>query len=519
MEMLNSNNLFPIGGLFPPEKHYSRIKGYRMNKKIFKGHHHEVFEKSNVLPIQKDLLYISVNLAGIICKKSADFLFGEELKVLAGKGEHTKEQEAFNRFIEENDLNILLYENALSNAYYGDSFIKVRYGKEYAGEIPIELDEPRVIIENISPENVFPETVVWDKNKIKAYHVAIPIYDEDSEKWYLPVESHYAGKIIYAKYIITPIKYNMDNEPERFSIVGVDEKSFFEVKTNVPLPLIVHIPNLSTADSWKGIDDLTEIHPLLDEINNRLSQIADILDKHSNPAMAVPSGLLSADEDGNAQFRVAVDKVFEVMGKDDVIPQYITWNGQLNEAFNELDRLIDLVLTISEIPAVALGKGDSGTSGSSGLAIKWRMNSILAKINRKKQYYNKGLKTVFYLAQKLEEVLDIADYEITIPVLHFQDGLPKDEMEQANIMSIRTGGAKTLSQKSAVMLLNDFTEEQAEAEIQRIKDEESAAVESTSPSFFNDVDEETESNAISDLNINEIEQKSGVDDVNDGARV
>ena len=60
--------------------------------------------------------------------------------------------------------------------------------------------------------------------------------------------------------------------------------------------------------------------------------------------MAVPSGLLSADEDGNAQFRVAVDKVFEVMGKDDVIPQYITWNGQLNEAFNELDRLIDLVL-------------------------------------------------------------------------------------------------------------------------------------------------------------------------------
>ena len=108
MEMLNSNNLFPIGGLFPPEKHYSRIKGYRMNKKIFKGHHHEVFEKSNVLPTQKDLLYISVNLAGIICKKSADFLFGEELKVLAGKGEHTKEQEAFNRFIEGNDLNILL---------------------------------------------------------------------------------------------------------------------------------------------------------------------------------------------------------------------------------------------------------------------------------------------------------------------------------------------------------------------------------------------------------------------------
>ena len=243
---------------------------------------------------------------------------------------------------------------------------------------------------------------------------------------------------------------------------------------------------------------------MLDEINNRLSQIADILDKHSNPAMAVPSGLLSADEDGNAQFRVAIDKVFEVMGKDDVIPQYITWNGQLNEAFTELDKLVDLVLTISEIPAVALGKGDSGTSGSSGLAIKWRMNSILAKINRKKQYYNKGLRNVFYLAQKLEEALGISDYEITIPVLHFQDGLPKDEMEQANIMSIRTGGAKTLSQKSAVMMLNDFTEEQAEAEIQRIKDEEAEAMETATPSFFNETTEEEESDAVVGLDVQEI---------------
>lgn len=504
MEMVNNKNMFAVGELFPPEVHNTRIKQYKMNKKVFKGLHNEVFKSSNLMPSQKDLLYVSVNLAGIICKKSADFLFGEELKVMAGKGENTKEQEAFNRFMEENHMNIMLYENAISNAYAGDSFIKIRYGQEYAGELPPELDEPRVIIENINPEYVYPETVAWDKNRIKCFHIAIPLYNEDMKKWYLSVESHSAGKIRYSKYYITPLNYNMDNEPDRFIIDGIDETSFFEVNTGVPMPLVVHIPNLSIADGWAGLDDISEILPLLDEINNRLSQIADILDKHSNPAMAVPSGLLSADEDGNAQFRVAVDKVFEVMGKDDVIPQYITWNGQLNEAFSELDRLIDLVLTVSEIPAVALGKGDSGTSGSSGLAIKWRMNSILAKINRKKQYYNKGIKQVFFIAQKLEEVLDIADYEVTVPVLHFQDGLPKDEMEQANIMSIRTGGMKTLSQKSAVMMLNDFTEEQAEVEIQKIKDEEEASREVASPSFFNDQTAESEEDAVAGLDIQEV---------------
>lgn len=504
MEMINNNNIFKVGQLYPNDSHYKRIKGYRMNKKIFKGHHHEVFEKSNVLPTHKDLLYISVNLAGIICKKSADFLFGEEVKVLAGKGEHTKEQAAFNRFIEENHLNILLYENALSNAYNGDSFIKVRYGQEFGGDIPEELDKHRIVIENVDPEFVFPEAVVWDKSKIKAYHIAIPIYHEEEKRWFLNVESHYAGKILYGQYTIEPIHFNIDNKPERFKIVGVVEKSFYQVLTGVNMPLVVHIPNLSTAGSWKGLDDLTELHPLLDEINNRLSQIADILDKHSNPAMAVPSGLLGVNEDGQAEFRVAVDKVFEVMGKDDVIPQYITWNGQLNEAFQELDRLIDLVLTVSEIPAVALGKGDSGTSGSSGLAIKWRMNSILAKINRKKQYYNKGLKTVFYLAQKLEEVLGIADYDITIPVLHFQDGLPKDEMEMASIMNMRTGGAKTLSQKSAIMLLNNYTEEQADAEIERIKTEEKENSETVDPSFFNDVPEAAEDEILNSFEIEEV---------------
>lgn len=489
MEFMNKTNIFKVGELFPIESHYKRIRNYHLNKKIFTGHNHEIYSKAQFSPTHKDLLYISVNLAGLICKKSADFLFGEELKILAGKGENTAEQKAFDRFVEDNHLNIVFYENALTNAYAGDSFIKVRYGQEYAGELPPELDEPKVIIENVNPEYVFPECQQWDRNRIKTFHIAVPFYIEDDDKWVLNVESHSAGKIEYRQFKITPILYDPDHIPERFSIDGENEEARSVVMTGVNMPLVVHVPNLSVADGWEGISDITEIHPLLDEINNRITQISDILDKHSNPAMAVPSGLLSADEDGNAQFRVAVDKVFEVMSKDDVIPQYITWNGQLQEAFTELNKLIEMVLMIAEIPAVALGMGDSGTSGSSGLAIKWRMNSLLAKINRKKQYYNKGIKQVFYIAEKLEEALGIADYEPVVPVLHFQDGLPKDENEQANIMAVRTGGAKTLSQKSAIMILNEFTEEQAEREIERIKAEEEAQQEIADPSFL----EETQS--------------------------
>ena len=64
--------------------------------------------------------------------------------------------------------------------------------------------------------------------------------------------------------------------------------------------------------------------------------------------------------------------------------------------------MVEILLTNAEIPAIALGKGDSGTSGSSGLAIKFRMNSLLAKINRKRQFYDKGLKELLITAQMLE---------------------------------------------------------------------------------------------------------------------
>ena len=481
MELIENHELFRVGSVFPPTSHQARIERYRYNKELFKGEHLTAFHKHHQY---KGNLRVAVGLPSLIVKKSADFLFGEAVAVLSGKGEGSKEQHALDRIVAENHLNTILYESALSNAYNGDAFIKVRFGQKSGGVLPYELDPSRVIIENLNAEYVFPEFSKFDKSVIEAYHYAIPHYDSEKKQWGLMVETHRPNEIIYSQYQITPMNYDCYGEVTTFTIQSKADL-VTKVVTGVPVPLIVHIPNFSTADTWQGLDDLTELHPLFDELNNRLTQVAQILDKHSDPALAVPTGLLGTDEDGSAQFRVAVDKVFEVLGKDDIIPQYITWDASLQSAFTEIDKLISLILATAELPEIALGMGDSGTSGASGLAIKWRMNSLLSKINRKRQYYEKGLKQVFYIAQKLEQAVGVADYELVIPHLEFHDGLPTDEMEQANIASIRTGGAKTLSQKSAIMRLNNMTEEQAEREMERIRLEEKASLETAEPSIFN----------------------------------
>lgn len=467
------DNYFKIGGLFPPTAHRERLEKYRRNKAIFLGKHFDVLAGIHGKK-EKDLLYISMNLAGLICKKSADFLFGEQVRVLSGAGANKKNQEALDRIIDNNGMNIINYESALSNAYKGDSFYRVRWGQEFAGALPVELDPLRVLVEAQDADYVFPETSPVDTKKIMAYHVAIPVAPPKKKgHWTLKVESHYAGRIVYHDYLMLPTHTDSEGNVVEWKIEATTGESYV-VETGIPKPLIVHVPNFAAGDSWEGIDDISELVPLFDELNNRLTQLASILDKHADPALAVPAGTMGEDEFGNPIFNIAYNKVFEVDGQEDAYPKYITWNGQIFEAFQEMDKLIEMIFTVAEIPSVVLGMGDAGTSGSSGLAIKFMMNSLLAKVNRKRQYYDKALKDVLNIAQLMEITLGGQKYKHSTPVLMFQDGLPTDYMETANVMSTRTNGGQTMSVKTALMTFEGLTEEQADAELARIKEEREA---------------------------------------------
>ncbi|WP_276913167.1 phage portal protein [Aneurinibacillus aneurinilyticus] len=466
--------MFKIGDYFPPQKHEDRIKRYKSNKKLVQGFHYDVFERihNRLSKTQRDIIYISANLPGVIAKKSADFLFGETPSYAAGR-EGSPEQAAIERFVEDNDLNITNYESALGNAYRGDAFYKVMWAQFWRGELPEEIDPFRVVIEAQNANYVFPETLVGNDNLIMAYHIAVPQYIEGNE-WILDVESHYPGRIVNRVFRMNALQTTVDNEVVSWKIYAEIEVENGVIETGVPYPLVVHIPNFSYDDSWEGQDDLTEHISLFDELNNRLSQLAVILDKHADPAIAVPVGTIEEDEQGNPIFHVGRTKVFEVQDKNDIIPEYITWDGQLDANFREIEKVIDLILTAAEMPPVSLGKDNSGTSGASGLSIKWRMSSLLSKINRKRQYYDKGLKTLLYIAQLLEHAQsdEKLDYIPTVPKITFRDGLPDDELEMANVMSIRTGGMPTISQRKAIKILDNLTEEQVDDEVRRIREEQ-----------------------------------------------
>jgi hypothetical protein len=99
------------------------------------------------------------------------------------------------------------------------------------------------------------------------------------------------------------------------------------------------------------------------------------------------------------------------------------------------------------------------------------MISPLAKVNRIRMRMDPALKKAIKLCSQLggENIIDLTGKPLSIV---WKDGLPQDEMEQANIMSIRTGGKPTISQYRAVQELDDLSAEDTQIEIDRIDEDE-----------------------------------------------
>lgn len=513
--------IFEIGSHWPPPQDKKRLARYTENKLLYDGRFEDVFFRLQAYYWQRnnliaqgylpgidvnaskrnlEMTYIAVRIVSLLVKKPTDLLFGEDSTFSSGQAQGSPEQAALDRIIEENDFRTTLMELGLGTAIRGDGILKVR--------IDPSLPYPTVI-EAQDASYWFPETAPDDRRRILAHHICVPIYIDPPQNsslfaWvnpperehYLRVESHYPGLIQNRLFRLTPNGIDMFGQPDYLISEELPLDSMFpgldaEIQTGVPYPLIVHTPNQRTDGDLYGTDDIDELKPLLDELSNRLTQISQILDKHADPIIALPAGSLEAveDESGKVQYvyRASANKAIEVDGKDDITPQYITWDGHLNAAFSELDRVLDMIFMISEIPRLivgGVGESGGGTSGAAALNTKYRLLPLLAKVNRKKRYLDKGVRQALYVAQLLEDayvktygasaIPGYQPYTPSYPKVIWADGLPRDDMQEAQIMQIRTGGEPTIDQIEAIMRLDGKSEAEAQETVRRIKESQAA---------------------------------------------
>lgn len=503
-------DMFKKGAQFPPEDAIPRLVRYKRGAHAFHGNHAEIYDRIAELientPHQSQLskLYVAANIVPILAMKPADLLIGEPPIYKSGKPDASIEQQGLQRIVRENDLTTLQHEMVTAMAYRGDGWLKVRLDRRHDASALTALGLPdrqpiESIIESVDPSNVFPElsnaagqrqfsaiNVCWVETIVETS----PILRKESERYILHVERHLPGYIVYRDFhLVAPTRIEKDGVFLDLFVIGEE----IELENNVQATgvtdfLVKHVPYAKSGNRWEGISLTEQIDPLLATINDTLTQISYVLAKHADPTMYGPD----LDEIGET---TRVGGRYIEVGKEDVAPGYMTWNAHLDLNFKLIDKLLAMIFQLAETPQWVFGTtltadgGGTGTSHTDSSAIKARFFPLLSKVNRIRAQVDRALRDSLYNAQLLEQQqyreLGVDQYEVEYPEIAWRDGLPRDEKYDAEVANLRTNGLPTMAQRDAIKYLEGMSDEQAEAVISEINEDNDRTKGTVDASIFN----------------------------------
>lgn len=470
--------------IFPYEDSKDRLDRYKFNDELFEGSHFDAF-KMRIDNLQygehyAKLKYVVGNFAGLISKVCADMLFSESIKIKA----NNKDTQAWLEALAfQNKLHAQNYESALANSRHGDALWKIRIGKLNPGD-----EQMTVIIEDITPAIYFPTLDTLNmraepNEKELAWKLNI------GNKEYLRKETHTPGQIFNQLFLIEKNKIQQEVD---LNLLGPDAPPPIE-DTKIKKSLLVHVPNWRDGSHYFGYDDYGDLLSLFYALNNRMTKTENILDKHSDPILALPEGVL--DEKG--QVKKQAFHMFEIPTDGPgtpAKPEYIVWNASLESNFKHIDKLIEFLYMFSETSPDAFGMG-SGQSDS-GRALKLKLMRTIAKVARKRLYYDMALKEVLHTAQLLAIAHGVGVYDqardnysvklktAAVPELEWQDGLPIDSREAVEEEQIRLESGNTTVADS-IMRLDRVDEKTAEQKAEEINKETKIDLPSSNPDLGN----------------------------------
>lgn len=432
------------------EEDRERLMRYNKYRNLFLGNHFDAFNMTTNGQVQKDygkLRYVQANFAGLISRIVADMLFSEPVTIKCPKGD----QDFIDAVVRENQLHIQFYESALSNSFNGDGLFKLRVGKRHPND-----EKMTVIIEETSPHIYFPHINGFNVRQDPEQKELAWIFDVNDKK-YLRREVHEPGKIYNYVFeysggkIGNPVDLAILNDPDILPVVD----------TKIDRSLLIHVPNWRIGGRYFGLSDYIDLESLFFAIDSRMTKIDNILDNHSDPILMVPPGVL----DENGKVRKKDGRIIEYEDGESGEPKYIVWDASLENAFKEVEKLVEFLYMVGEVSPDVLGLGQG--QSDSGRALKFKLIRTIAKVARKKLYYDAAIKEIMYVAQLLakEWNLDVDDVKLTKEVedveIDWADGLPIDNSEQIDT-EIKAVDAGLTTKKASMMRIWGVDEKQAE---------------------------------------------------------
>lgn len=430
--MLTNTDWISQGAKFPPEEESCRLKDYKHNHELFIGKTAKVYGDdfalwASTLHMKDVDINMAVRYPQLLTKKTADFVCGEPIQIDAGES-----TDKVIKSLEDVNFNEIMYESMMDVSRYGNAVVKV-------------LDDRLTIV---PPKHWYPIVDEYDKKHIKQQVIA---FRTDKNIY---VEIHDVGGYERRLYSVMD-----DVNDEGFCQFGQLLESE-RVVTNIDDYAVQVLSNVTDSETLYGVSDYEAIKDVHAELIWRLFCLKRILDKHSAPSLMGNSTMLTTDPVTGREY-VKMGNFF-VRDTDTIPkPEYLTWDGNVAAVQWSIEWLTNQMYTLSEMGAAFLegaGKGEV----NSGRALRLRMTSPLIKAQRLTGKNDTTVKRIVKICSAVNG-LPLEDISLT-----WNDGLPNDDRDMAEIYNIATGGKPFMSQATATKRFLGLSDTETEAEVEQI---------------------------------------------------
>lgn len=274
------------------------------------------------------------------------------------------------------------------------------------------LEDPYARVDIIPSHLVLPEfggPSGTDRKRLKRVLILTPSYEEITVKRKSSLREVFAGKgkktiskeyevVIYTEEWTNPVFDREGNliTPAMFKEYRNNDIITAEKENPLGEIPIVHIPNYPLSGEFYGISDLVDAIDLNRELNEKVTDISDIINYHSSPVTVISGAKIKDLEKGP-------NRVWGL--PEGARADNLQLTGDLKASVDHYKNIKESIMELMGVPEAALGKTQH-ISNTSGVALAIQYMPMMEKRNIKILTYSLGLRLINRLIMKTTAIGD-----------------------------------------------------------------------------------------------------------------
>lgn len=264
-----------------------------------------------------------------------------------------------------NSKHFVLWEMGQLASVTGDCFVKVAYEEPYVDPLGIQVPG-KVRIIPLNPSSCFPEYHPHDRNRIIRFKLKYRFWGTSPEG---------------TRQVYTFTEIITDDMVEQY----INDELIDQYQNAIGMIPVVHIPNTTISSSPWGQSDIWDIIPLNRELNEKMTEVSDIINYHAAPVTIITGAKAAQLERGPKKVWAGLPKDANVFNLES--------RGEMSGALEYIQFLKRSMHEITGVPETALGQMQP-ISNTSGVALAIQYQPMMNRYNMKKVHFTKGLERI-----------------------------------------------------------------------------------------------------------------------------